>query len=197
MRQQIIETLLRRGRPDLANVVAYRMRLSAAYQDGTSVGIFLKAPPEIARQRPPLGDDDSSPAHVTVMYIGELKESRRDELMDLTRSVIGGTRAFDVRLAAKPSYFPPSDHSEGRKVAKMEILDGAGHPLHRLRQKLWDGFRAAGFPFKDSWPKYKPHMTLGYIEPEAEYDGPVPRGQWTVRGLDLWGWDPDEYVSFR
>lgn len=171
--------------------------ITADHRDGTSVGLFLRAPAEVARevvrQRPAL-PDDTSPPHVTVLYCGALPAARSGELLSVTRALIGGTEPFRVRLADQPSYFPPHD---GQHVAKLDVLDGPQHPLHRLRRRLWRGFAAAGIPFEDHWPRYRPHMTLQYLDAAQQYRGAVPRGSWLVNGLDVWGWRHDLYVPFR
>jgi 2'-5' RNA ligase len=190
-KHQVISTLLRRGRPDLANVIAYQV---VADYDVDSVGLFIKAPPAIARQRPSLGDDDTSPPHCTVLFIGKCDD--RQKLLDVVRPILAATRPFVVGLAPTVSYFEPTENSGDRRVAKLEVWDDKRSPLYRLRGRLWDAFEREGVPFSDSFSDYSPHMTLGYIEPGTEYDGPIPQGQWWVRGLDLWGFERDQVLPF-
>jgi len=190
LKQQIIATLLRRNRPDLANVVAY----DEDHHNGTSVGLFIPLPRELAAQRPSLGDDDSSPAHCTVMYVGDCKDA--GPLIASTRRVLAGTRPFRVGLSEAVSYFEPNENNGQRSVAKLEVLDRRGRGLHQLRAQLWAAFERDGVEFSDSFPKYEPHVTLGYLEPGTKYDGERPRGQWMVGSVALWGFKRDLTLPF-
>lgn len=183
---RVIAALMRAGRPDLANYVA-----RGDYHDGTSIGVFLRVPKDIGKGRLPLGLQDTSPPHITVIYVGKFPQEKAKYLQGVVQGVVRGTKPFRVQLDDKVTYFPPND--EGLRVAKLAVFSD---DLKVLRQRLWDAFKSKGIPFSDSFPKYKPHLTLAYLKPGMTYQGPVPQGRWNVDNVELWGWDTDTVVPF-
>lgn len=160
---------------------------------GSHVGVFLRLPDEIGSQFPPRGGDDSSRPHVTALYIGDVDPGRKDELARVIRESLKDQAPFEAALAKEADYFPPSEHSDNKKVAIMPL---ESQVLHDINAKLLKDVEAAGFETPHSYPRYEPHATLEYLAPSKEtFDGKVPAGHWTVDCLELWGFD--EPVRFR
>jgi hypothetical protein len=104
-------------------------------------------PPEILYTKP---DDDSygydNEPHVTIKYGFEPDLSRND-LAQLLR----GLKPFNIILNAI-SQFNNSEYDVIKFNAESPIL-------RELRNKV------DGYPNKDKYPDYKPHMTMAYVKP--------------------------------
>jgi len=153
--------------------------------DGHSVGLFIPLPRDLAKQFPSLGEDDDSPSHVTFLYIGEFKGRRKQEnLLDVLRDCL---RRWWPRCRATLgdlAYF--DHHDKDRRVPHVQVdfdKDMSAFK-HRLRQELHE----AGIEVGDSFPEYKPHVTLAYMPGmDGEWEGKIPRGSWDFDEIEVWG----------
>lgn len=154
------------------------------------VGLFIPLPRHLADQFPSLAPHDNSPSHVTLLYVGDVPDERRDEFLMLIERVLvtdrikGSVRATLDRL----EYF---DTPHDGRVAVMRVL--FNEDMSRLRQRIVRALRDAAFDVKDSFPDvYRPHVALRYMpEGERAYRGAVPSGSWEFEGVEVWGLDPD------
>jgi tRNA nucleotidyltransferase/poly(A) polymerase/2'-5' RNA ligase len=153
--------------------------------DGTRAGLFIPLPKELAEKFPSLGDEDDSPSHVTFLYIGDYKEKAdQEKLVEVLREALRkwwpGARA---RLDGL-EYF--DHHDKDRRVPHVSVdfdKDLSGFK-HRVRQELSD----AGLEVSDRFPEFRPHVTLAYMPGmDAEWDGPVPEGEWDFDEMEVWG----------
>lgn len=170
------------GPPEKLNEHGKSASISKA--EAESVGVFVKIPKDIAASFPSLGEQDDSPPHITVLYVGKEAADQKDAVLDAVRGVLAGMEPFEVKLADAVDYFEPSEHSDGMKPAFVPVESGA---LGGLHEDLKGAMEAAGVQVDDHHPDYRPHATLAYLEPEAEYEGEVPAGAWTVDEVEVWG----------
>lgn len=153
--------------------------------DGDGVGLFIPLPKDLAKQFPSLGDNDDSPSHVTFVYLGdfETKPEQKKVLEVLKRSLQRWWPKCRATLG-QLEYF--DHHDKNRRVPHMSVdfdKDMAGLKF-RLRQELAE----AGIPVKDSFPEYKPHVTLAYLPGmDSEWTGVQPQGTWEFSEVEVWG----------
>jgi len=163
------------------------------YQDGSSICVVAKVPEHIACQFPKDADEDADDPHITVLYIGDMPREKTGTLINTCKNIFGQIPFLRARLDSKVSYFDPSDSSEGRRVAKLDVKCP---DLHYFHKRLWDELEGAGVDVAHSFPEYHPHVTLDYIEPDTEYEGPVPNGEWDIDGIEIWGWEDHIRIPF-
>jgi 2'-5' RNA ligase len=109
----------------------------------------------------PKGREDQP--HVTVRY-GLKYDS--PEAIEKIKEAASQIQPFEVPIG-KTDTFPPSEHSDGAVpvIARLETTP----ELVALRKAM----EAAGEFHKDTFPEYKPHITLAYVKPEVadQYKG--------------------------
>jgi 2'-5' RNA ligase len=158
--------------------------------DGTGVGLFLPLPTALASKFPSLAPNDLSPPHTTFLYVGSVTPEQEDVLF---REV---SRAFE--------YVPPviavlRDQTEfkgpERKVSVQEVR--FSHDLTAVRSRLWSQLVSSGIPVADSFPVYRPHVTLEYMDDvDAKYEGVTVSGSWTFDEIEVWGLPRMHTISF-
>jgi len=150
-----------------------------------SAGVFAVLPKNIAKQFKSLGIHDDSDPHITVLYIGKVAKSKRKLLQEVVESVAKDTPPFEVELADKVSYFPPTESSDNCKVAKVAVKS---RDLHKFHEALKKALKDADIKIEDNFPDYNPHVTLEYMEPpKKKYDDDVPDGSWMIDEIEIWG----------
>lgn len=151
---------------------------------GTSVGLFLPLPAELAGQFPSLGENDTSPPHVTLLYVGEVTKDREKEFLRVVREVLanepGPVRAW---LNGVDKFV----HSEqAREVFYVPVR--FSRDMGMVRDRLAAELQTAGFEIKNRFPlAYSPHVTLGYFD---GFDNPTPtapEGAWEFDSAQVWG----------
>jgi len=153
--------------------------------DGTEVWTGFRLPPEVAEGFSPLGDEDRSPPHVTLLYLGRVDLDRQDEVLDIIHSAVASwgrpTRAYHTGI----DYFEQPFRDGRCAINRVRFDDDLSDLRHRLREALLD----AGHGVEDGFPLvYQPHTTVAYLDgPEATWDAPVPGGEWVVTELEVWG----------
>lgn len=96
------------------------------------------------------GDGRETEPHTTVKFGLET-----NEVGDVEK-VLANVKPFKIRLG-KVSTFPPSESSDGAEVVKVDVVDSP--ELVELNKQI-----AAALPNQDSFPDYKPHVTLAYVK---------------------------------
>lgn len=166
------------------------MRLEALFEDKCHhVGVFTPLPPELAKKFPDLSEDDSVP-HITVLYLGDQTKADEKKILKAAKAVAKEFKSFECKLNGL-GYF--DKNKNGQKIAFTKVVSKA---LHNLREKLVKMMKAEGVKWKDSYPGYKPHVTLQYLDdPSQEFDGEVPNGSWTCEKIAVWGFDRKHSIS--
>lgn len=161
-----------------------RVKMAAETGDGSEhVGVFAPLPSEIASQFPTKEEDSSRP-HVTLCYIGPVPDKQDQEALveavsDLYAEVVGPIKA---RLSGV-DYFRSATGSVA--YTKVVFSKDMGSLKDRLKSLLED----RGVEVHDQHPlAFNPHVTLAYYDdPHAVWDGPVPKGSWTFKEVEVWG----------
>lgn len=181
-----------------ANVRAGHMRLALATGektgDGHGVGLFIPLPKRLAESFPSLGEDDDSPSHVTFLYIGNFPGADQQEA--LVASLRETFRKWWPNCTATLDGLEYFDHHDkDRRVPHVHVefdrdMDGL---RHRVKQELLE----SGIQVADSWPAYKPHVTLDYMPGmDSQWEGAVPDGTWTFDSIEVWGLPETHVISF-
>lgn len=116
------------------------------------------------------GGEDPKDFHVTLAY-GHFDTNGHDEddiscrvqyAVDQVKVGIPDTIRFDAI-----GRFPASKSSDGKDVIYAQVAAGQLEESHNF---LLSMLKEKGIELEDTFPEYKPHMTLAYIEPGAEFE---------------------------
>lgn len=157
-----------------------------------SVGLFIPLPRDLAATWPDgRGDHDKTVPHVTLLYVGTVA-GREDEFVAICQEVFDR----EVRRPVTATLDALDYLGVDVRVAAMTVrfdLDMA-----RVRWLLRERLLEAGFEVKDGFPTvYRPHVSMAYLDgPEAQYEGPLPKGSWTFDHVEIWGMPTVHKLTF-
>jgi len=165
-------------------------RTAAVTGDGTRVGLFFPLPKDLASQFPEK-KEDSSPQHVTFLYIGKVPKEREQEFLGvLETAFIELEKPVRAALGGVDSFVSPQ-----HKVVFSKIR--FSKDLSRVRDRVKAALEDAGFEVADSFPLYVPHTTIEYLPDfTQEWRGEVPTGSWDFGSVELWGLSKKYEIPF-
>ena len=171
------------------------LRTAKTTGDGKSVGFFLPVPDELAAQFPSLGKEDTSPPHVTLLYVGEVPKAREKEFISVATEALAKQPGPVIATIGAPDFFVHPE--ENRRVWYSAVT--FSKDVAELRDRLWLALEGAGFTVEDARPlAYTPHITLAYVNGEAHehsaWKGNVPGGAWSFDSVAVWGLTKDVEV---
>ena len=138
-------------------------------QDGRAV-LFIGLKIEGADSLAIEGGEKPEDFHVTLAY-GHFDTHGHDEddrsvrvqhVIDDIRDLIPDEIHFDAIRR-----FPASESSDGKDVIYAQVAAGQ---LEELHDALLKALKERGIKLEGTFPEYKPHMTLAYIDPKEAYD---------------------------
>ncbi|MEL7339655.1 MAG: 2'-5' RNA ligase family protein, partial [Bacteroidota bacterium] len=150
--------------------------------DGSSVGLFIPLPKELADLYPDLSPHDSTPPHVTFLYVG----------------AVGDEASFIEALRDSLSHFqgPVQAKADDLSVFDNRYQDGNlvyyspvefSSPLSEWRSAVIQDLIDQGLTIQDRSPHvYHPHVTLSY-QPQPPYQGVIPDTVWWFSSVEVWG----------
>lgn len=116
------------------------------------------------------GGEDTEDFHITLAY-GHFDAHGHDEdhvdvcvqsaIKDI-RDLIPDKIHFDAI-----NRFEASESSDGKDVIYAQVAAGQ---LEKAHDGLLKALKERGIKLEDTFPEYKPHMTLAYVDPKDEYD---------------------------
>lgn len=152
------------------------------------VGLFIPVPKHLAEQFPSLGKEDTSPPHVTLLYVGDVPAGRKGDFEEVVTRALSRESGPVMASLGEPDFFvhPGKD----RRVWYSRVR--FSKDVAEIRDRLWLALEEAGFEVQDSFPlAYNPHATLAYVDGEAHsharWEGVVPQGSWSFDGVEVWG----------
>jgi 2'-5' RNA ligase len=152
-------------------------------ESSESYGLFIRVPQPLASEFPPL-TEDSSPPHITFLYIGNQVKDL-DKLIEDIRVGLENVKSFKATLNGV-EYFR-------NETTVPHIAIELQHDIRPDREQLKASLLEAGHTIQDHWPTYNPHITLAYVpnvDKDYEWDGVVPEGSFMVNEIELWGDSP-------
>lgn len=173
-----------------AEAVTVTARMRAKDTPGASACIVIPVPESLAKMWPDArGEHDSSPPHITVLYLGEAAADRLEEARELLGTVAAEFKPIPVEFAKGTSWFT---NDEGLQIAHKAMHPKTEERLQALHAALREAFTAAGFEIQHR-DGFTGHATLGYFETQEPVRG--PEGGFSARTLELWGWPEDVVVT--
>lgn len=152
--------------------------LPMARQDfaADSLCVVLPIPAAIAAQFPE--DAEVGAPHVTCVYVKHTSEEQLAAAMEAVRAVAPTMLGSQVNLGPL-SYF---DNDMRVAHCAVDVAPVCVAAQGALAQAL----ASAGLDVSRLGESWKPHATLGYIEPGTDWTGTVPTGSWPVDSIEIW-----------
>jgi 2'-5' RNA ligase len=149
---------------------------------GEKVGLFIQVPEHIACQFPPKPGEDSSPPHITLLYIGNLPPSFEAKLDEVVGNVCENFKRFTVKLGSVKRFI----NDEQQKVYHSPVISKRLQVLHKT---LLTEFQFGQLPYSTKYPEFKPHITIEYVNPgeSPKFTDLCPEGSWEVDSVWVWG----------
>jgi 2'-5' RNA ligase len=141
-----------------------------------STGVFLRLPPALEDQFP----ETASVPHVTLVYPGPVSPEGYETVRRIAAEEADMLLGETLKLG-ELRYFENEDGSRVAYVA-VETSEAVRQGRARMHAKVQE----AGVHIRSDYESWVPHATLAYLEPGEEYTGPVPRGSWVVREVEVW-----------
>lgn len=153
------------------------------------VGFFIPVPEPFRDQYPERGDIDPSPPHVTLLYVGEVSEDQKQDLVDIAIDVLG---RIEGPVLVRPMGIGHFDIPESGHTVVYERVRFS-HDLAKYRSMLYDALVEAGFDVQDSHPlAYSPHISLYYRDlGDREKSVSVGNQRWSFDSIQIWGFDDE------
>lgn len=159
----------------------------------SSVCLVLVPPANIAMQFPSQGKEgeDSSPAHVTVAYLGTMPLASQEITAQILDMVCITQSPFVVSVGAIDVF-----HNDKQDVYVSQIISPE---LHSFRARLQTALAMANIEIDAKHPEYKPHMTIEYVPKggNRRFEHMQPSGQWLADSAWLWGFNEPYLLQFQ
>lgn len=129
------------------------------HKPGESVGVFATVPTNLAKQFPNDGKEgeDSSPPHVTVLFVGDMQIQLEERLKETVESICEKTKPFTVSIEKPRRFINDKDQT----VIHSPIKSNRLHDFHdELKKQLLSN----QVQVDNKFPEYKPHVTIEYID---------------------------------
>ena len=146
------------------------------------VGLFIPLPERLARQYPPDGKEgeDSSPPHLTLVYIGDVPDDRIDELRAVLTRIVQAIPPLELKLQPPTTF----KNDEGQTILHSPV---SGPLLERAHNAIDGALKRRGFDVQ-GYDEFKPHVTIEYVDPGAQpkFSYVEPKGQWVADSVGFW-----------
>lgn len=152
--------------------------MSQAFED---VCVVVKLPALVADQ---FSSDQEDP-HVTVWYQGGLDGNRADDFQDAVAVAVQDVGLFIAELTGEIGYFD----NDGFRVAFVRVdPESAFTALFMAiqRELVMRGIVSDSEYYRSAW-EYRPHSTVGFLEPDELWLGPAPFGWFEAYQVEIWG----------
>jgi DNA topoisomerase IB/2'-5' RNA ligase len=177
------------GQMETADEKEKAVKKASVEGQGTEVGFFIPLSADLASQYG-VKPEDTSPPHVTFLYVGRVPADREAEFLAVARNVLQSAPPVFGVLNGVDSFV---HEDKNRRVLYSRV--SFSHDLRPLRDRLWDALTKAGFDVQHSFKNFTPHVTLEYRDGvnDAVWHGAAPSGSWECKTIEVWGL-PQKYV---
>ena len=168
------------------------IRMAKTTGDATRVGLFIPVPEPLASEFPSLGEEDTSPPHVTFLYVGSVPTEKRSQFLSVCLETMSKEPTpIKASLDGLDYFVTPETNTTVAYVPVRFSRD-----MGSLRDKLSHALQDAGFVVENRFPlAYRPHATLAYTEgvdrEVTAYTGTLPKGAWEFDTMAVWGLDKE------
>lgn len=161
-----------------------RCMIFLSSKKGREVGFFIPLPAKIASRCPSLSPHDDSVPHVTYLYVGDSSQLSLGVLEDCFHAATSEIKRPVTASLSGIDYFrnPDSDTS----VAHIPVT--FDYDMAKLRDSLREELEDSGVLVQDSFPVYRPHVTLAYLDGlDSSYSGDLVDDSFSFSGVEIWG----------
>lgn len=145
-----------------------------------STCVLIPLPEELAKQFPPAPNKYGEDPHISVLFVGPQTEAEFGKTVSVIQDVLSKWRPFHVDLAGYGEF----ENHEGQ-IIPHAIPYADEIPM--LHNAMWSKLQEAGLEIAHHKGPFRPHATLAYVEKGGKYDGPRPKGRFTVNGVKING----------
>lgn len=146
------------------------------------VGIFVPIPGRFNKFFPKeRHKEDSSQPHITLLYIGECDSDEKEKIDKVCKEIFRLTTPFRVKFGNYSEFI-----NGDQRVPHIQMK---ADRLHKLNDMLMKKLKESGIDINNKYKEYRPHATLSYVPVKDHYEGPVPTGDFTVKRIELWGFN--------
>ena len=170
--------------PDLSQLFKILSWHKQEQEFGKSVGLFVPLPAHLAIQYPEDGrtGEDSSPPHITVVYIGSFPKELEKKLVKLTQEICSNAKPFKVKLTRTKTFFTENKQTIFHSPVKSKKLTN-------FHSDIKNHFMNNQIQVDTKYPDYNPHVTIEYVN---EGDKPKYKGlhiidEFVVDSVWIWG----------
>ena len=158
-------------------------RVASTTGDGSEVGFFIPLSADLASQYE-VKPEDTSPPHVTFLYVGKVAPEQVPTLLRVAQSVLGTAPPVFGVLNGVDSFV---QKDKDRRVLYSRV--SFSHDLKGLRDRLWAALTEVGFKVEQAFPAFVPHVTIEYRDgvTNAVLDAAPPLGSWDCKTVEVWG----------
>lgn len=167
-----------------------RGKKAAPTGDGSSVGLFIPLPPELASQYE-VKEEDPSPPHVTLLFVGPVPTRRAKELVEIVERFVAHRPAPLAVLNGTDAFV----QDDGTSVVWSRVHFSSD--LKQVRDLIWKELDGAGFNVQHSFQSFHPHATIEYRDKaDPVWDGDVPVGSAVCDRIEVWGFPEKHTIKF-
>lgn len=156
------------------------------------VGLFIPLPERLARQYPPEGKEgeDSSPPHLTLVYIGDVPDDRIDELRSVLARIVQAIPPLELKLLPPTTF----ENKDGQTIVHSPV---SGPLLKKAHDAIDTALKRRGFDVQ-GYDEFKPHVTIEYVDEgeQPRFDYVRPTGQWIADSVGFWVGDDRRSLPF-
>ena len=143
-----------------------------------SIGLFVRLPNKIALQFPPRSEEDTSPPHITMLYIGSKTAKETDEIKSLIETELKQHSVLECEVGGV-GYFDTPDG-----IVAYSKIDCPG--LEKIHKALHKVLTDNNIEVEHIDTKFIPHATIEYRD-DKKYTGKESSGNFKIDCIELWG----------
>jgi len=143
--------------PDISSIYRIMNWHKDRTEKNKDVGVFIPIPADLSKQFPE-NAQDTSPKHITLLYIGNVNPLFENKLKEVVQTVCQQFRPFKIKIGKKQRRFFDNN---GDKTSHFPIFSRKLKEFNSvLRQELLRNHIAVD----SKHPEYNPHITVEKIK---------------------------------